>query len=85
MTCSNTVPLITALGLGLADAIPGRSPLLEGFGLVAFASLFPIISVLAYGQLAILRNRVSKPECDRLTPEPLADKKREKYEEVQVR
>ena len=57
-TSTVTVPLITALGLGLADAIPGRSPLLEGFGLVAFASLFPIISVLAYGQLAVFRQRV---------------------------
>lgn len=54
-TSTVTVPLITALGLGLAEAIPGRSPLLDGFGLVAFASLFPIISVLAYGQFAVLR------------------------------
>jgi hypothetical protein len=53
-----TVPLITALGLGLSEAVPGRSPLLDGFGLVAFASLFPIISVLAYGQLAYLKDRV---------------------------
>jgi hypothetical protein len=56
-TSTVTVPLITALGLGLAEAVPGRSPLLDGFGLVAFASLFPIISVLAYGQLAALRQR----------------------------
>lgn len=59
-TSTVTVPLITALGLGLAEAVPGRSPLLDGFGLVAFASLFPIISVLAYGQLAVLRERGSK-------------------------
>jgi hypothetical protein len=59
-TSTVTVPLVTALGLGLAEAVPGRSPLLDGFGLVAFASLFPIISVLAYGQLAVLRERVSK-------------------------
>lgn len=59
-TSTVTVPLITALGLGLAEAVPGRSPLLDGFGLVAFASLFPIISVLAYGQLAVLRQRVDK-------------------------
>ena len=57
-TSTVTVPLITALGLGLAEAVPGRSPLLDGFGLVAFASLFPIISVLAYGQLAVLRQQV---------------------------
>jgi hypothetical protein len=63
-TSTVTVPLITALGLGLAEAVPGRSPLLDGFGLVAFASLFPIISVLAYGQLAVLRDRVSHPEPD---------------------
>ena len=56
-TSTVTVPLITALGLGLAEAVPGRSPLLDGFGLVAFASLFPIIAVLAYGQLAVLRER----------------------------
>lgn len=54
-TSTVTVPLITALGLGLAEALPGRSPLLDGFGLVAFASLFPIISVLAYAQLSALR------------------------------
>jgi hypothetical protein len=58
-TSTVTVPLVTALGLGLSEAVPGRSPLLDGFGLVAFASLFPIISVLAYGQLAALRGRVS--------------------------
>lgn len=56
-TSTVTVPLITALGLGLAGAVPGRSPLLDGFGLVAFAALFPIISVLAYGQLAAWRDR----------------------------
>ena len=57
-TSTVTVPLITALGLGLAEAVPGRSPLLDGFGLVAFTALFPIISVLAYGQMAVLRQRV---------------------------
>ncbi len=56
-TSTVTVPLITALGLGLAEAVPGRSPLLDGFGLVAFASLFPIIAVLAYGQIAVMRGR----------------------------
>ena len=53
-TSTVTVPLVTALGLGLAEAVPGRSPLLDGFGLVAFASLFPIIAVLAYAQLTLL-------------------------------
>lgn len=50
-TSTVTVPLVTALGIGLATAIPGRNPLLDGFGLIAFASLFPIIAVLAYAQL----------------------------------
>ncbi|MDH3620601.1 MAG: DUF1538 domain-containing protein [Gammaproteobacteria bacterium] len=63
-TSTVTVPLITALGLGLAEAVPGRSPLLDGFGLVAFASLFPIISVLAYGQLAALRQRSAKSSAE---------------------
>lgn len=53
-TSTVTVPLITALGLGLAEAVPGRSALLDGFGLVAFASLFPIIAVLAYAQFSVL-------------------------------
>ncbi len=63
-TSTVTVPLIAALGLGLAEAVPGRSPLLDGFGLVAFAALFPIISVLAYGQLAVLRQRHDESETD---------------------
>jgi len=63
-TSTVTVPLITALGLGLAEAVPGRSPLLDGFGLVAFASLFPIISVLAYGQMAALRQHVDPSATD---------------------
>ncbi len=47
-----TVPLIVAMGLGLSNTIPGRNPVLDGFGMVAFASLFPIISVMAYIQCA---------------------------------
>lgn len=47
-TSTVTVPIVTALGLGLASAIPGRSPLMDGFGLIAFASLFPIMSVMGY-------------------------------------
>ena len=50
-TSTVTVPLVTALGLGLATTISGRSALLDGFGLVAFASLFPIITVLGYAQV----------------------------------
>jgi Protein of unknown function (DUF1538) len=52
-----TVPLVTALGLGLAQAIPGRNPVLDGFGLIAFASLFPIITVLGYAQIAQWLNK----------------------------
>jgi len=50
-TSTVTVPLVTALGLGLAEAIPGRSALLDGFGLIAFASLFPMITVMGYAQI----------------------------------
>jgi hypothetical protein len=56
-TSTVTVPLVTALGLGLASTVPGRNPLLDGFGLIAFASLFPIIAVLGYAQLAEWRGR----------------------------
>ncbi|MDX1593062.1 MAG: DUF1538 domain-containing protein [Gammaproteobacteria bacterium] len=56
-TSTVTVPLVTALGLGLAGTVPGRSPLLDGFGLIAFASLFPIMSVMAYAQLSEWRAR----------------------------
>lgn len=52
-----TVPLVTALGLGLAQVIPSRNPVLDGFGLVAFASLFPIIAVLGCAQIAHWLNK----------------------------
>lgn len=48
-TSTITVPLVTALGVGLSSSIKGRSPLLDGFGLIAFASLLPIIFVMGYG------------------------------------
>ena len=48
-TSTVTVPLVAALGLGLATNIEGRDPLIDGFGLIAFASLFPILTVMAYG------------------------------------
>jgi hypothetical protein len=54
------VPLVAALGLGLAETIPGRSPLLDGFGLIAFASLFPMITVMAYAQISEWLSRKSK-------------------------
>ena len=50
-TSTVTVPLLVALGLGLASNVPEGSPLLDGFGLIAFASLFPMISVLAYAMI----------------------------------
>ena len=48
-TSTITVPLVTALGVGLASSIKGRNPMLDGFGLIAFASLTPMIFVMAYG------------------------------------
>lgn len=57
-TSTVTVPLVAALGLGLASTVPGRSALLDGFGLIAFASLFPMITVMAYAQFA--ERRASK-------------------------
>ncbi len=56
-TSTVTVPVVAALGLGLAANVPGRSPLIDGFGLIAFASVFPIISVLGY---AIVADRVER-------------------------
>jgi len=59
-TSTVTVPIVAALGLGLSSAIPGRNPAIDGFGLIAFASLFPIISVLGYAQLMEIKKRISK-------------------------
>jgi hypothetical protein len=56
-TSTVTVPLVAALGLGLAATVPGRSTLIDGFGLIAFASLFPIISVMAYAQLSEFKDK----------------------------
>ncbi|MCC4833030.1 DUF1538 domain-containing protein [Shewanella sp. 1_MG-2023] len=50
-TSTITVPLVTALGVGLATVIKGRNPMLDGFGLIAFASLTPVIFVLLYGMV----------------------------------
>ncbi|MCP4071703.1 MAG: DUF1538 domain-containing protein [Hyphomicrobiales bacterium] len=50
-TSTVTVPLVTALGLGLATNVPGRSALLDGFGLIALASLLPMITVMGYAQI----------------------------------
>ncbi|WP_456416999.1 DUF1538 domain-containing protein [Thiolapillus sp.] len=56
-TSTVTVPLVAALGLGLASTIPGRSPLVDGFGLIAFASLFPMLTVMAHAQIAHWRSK----------------------------
>ena len=50
-TSTITVPLVTALGVGLASSIKGRNPMIDGFGLIAFASLTPMIFVMLYGML----------------------------------
>lgn len=50
-TSTITVPLVTALGVGLANSIKGRNPMTDGFGLIAFASLTPMIFVMAYGMV----------------------------------
>jgi len=59
-TSTVTVPIVAALGLGLSSAVPGRNPAIDGFGLIAFASLFPIISVLGYAQIMTFKNRIIK-------------------------
>lgn len=51
-TSTITVPLVTSLGVGLASSIKGRNPMIDGFGLIAFASLTPMIFVMLYGMLA---------------------------------
>ncbi|MBS1270184.1 MAG: hypothetical protein MAG794_01139 [Gammaproteobacteria bacterium] len=59
-TSTVTVPLVAALGLGLAENVPGRDPLIDGFGLIAFACLFPIMTVMAYAQASTWVNRISR-------------------------
>ena len=61
-TSTVTVPLVAALGLGLASTVPGRSALLDGFGLIAFTCLFPIVTVMAYAQLSEWRARRAKKQ-----------------------
>ncbi|MCY4255541.1 MAG: DUF1538 family protein [Gammaproteobacteria bacterium] len=64
-TSTVTVPVLAALGLGLAASVPGRSPLIDGFGLIAFASVFPIISVLGYAMAISAIARLRGPKKDR--------------------
>ncbi|KXO12611.1 Permease of the major facilitator superfamily [Moritella sp. JT01] len=52
-TSTITVPLVTALGVGLASSIKGRNPMIDGFGLIALASLNPMIFVMAYGMVML--------------------------------
>ncbi len=59
-TSTVTVPLVAALGLGLASAVPGRSELIDGFGLIALASLFPVITVMGYAQISELLARSAR-------------------------
>jgi hypothetical protein len=72
-TSTVTVPLVAALGLGLAETVPGRSPLLDGFGLIAFASLFPMITVMGYAQLA--QKRARRAQAKQQKEENSADSK----------
>lgn len=75
-TSTVTVPLVAALGLGLASQIPGRSPLIDGFGLIALTCLFPMISVMGYAQIAriLARRRAARP-VRRPAGHPAADRR----------
>jgi hypothetical protein len=65
-TSAVTVPVVTALGLSLAHQVPGRSELLDGFGLLALACVFPVITVLAYAQItSILEQRLLRRDAER--------------------
>ncbi len=67
-TTAVTVPVVTALGLSLAEQVPGRSPFIDGFGLIAFACLFPAITVLGYAQItALLESRQMKKRMAAVT------------------
>ncbi len=56
-TTAVTVPVVTALGLSLAEHVPGRSPFIDGFGLIVFACMFPAMTVLGYAQITALLER----------------------------
>ena len=64
-TSTVTVPVVAALGLGLAANVPGRNPLIDGFGLIAFASVFPIMSVLGYSMATSWLNRFRRARRSR--------------------
>lgn len=65
-TSTVTVPVVTALGIGLASTIPGRSPLMDGFGLISFCVLFPMMTVMGYAQLSHWRVIRKTKRADRL-------------------
>jgi len=73
-TSTVTVPLVAALGLGLASTVPGRSPMLDGFGLIAFASLFPMITVMGYAQVSTWRSRRNDRHKRKTAAKPAQDK-----------
>lgn len=77
-TSTVTVPLVAALGLGLASTVPGRSALLDGFGLIALASLFPMITVMGYAQIGawLARRREARSgvgDAPPDTPDPASE------------
>lgn len=65
-TSTVTVPLVAALGLGLSETVPGRNPALDGFGLIAFASVFPMMTVMGYAQIGqvLSKRRLKKARED---------------------
>ncbi len=72
-TSTVTVPLVAALGLGLASNVPGRSAVLDGFGLIALASLFPMITVMGYAQISGWLNRRNDANRTSGTPDTEGD------------
>ena len=79
-TSTITVPLVAGLGLGLAESVPGRNPLIDGFGLIAFASLFPIITVMGYAQVSEWRAARNRSRSTRATADPVAHPRRNNHE-----
>jgi hypothetical protein len=66
-TSTVTVPLVAALGVGLATRVPGREPMIDGFGLIAFASLFPMLTVMGYAQLSQMNQWIRQRRLRRQT------------------
>ncbi|MBF0283208.1 MAG: DUF1538 domain-containing protein [Magnetococcales bacterium] len=82
-TSTVTVPLVAALGLGLSSTIPGRNPAVDGFGLIAFASLFPMMTVMGYAQYvewSLKRRKMGDIGAD-LSADPSADPSADSLEE----